>query len=76
MTATTPISYSDNDLKNMDCLNLELASTQLNDAISNSKNEAHTEAKKACIARLLCLCIRQYIIPTTDKTAASARHAR
>ena len=37
---TPPVLYSDNDLKAMDCMNLELASTRQNNAITQTKNNA------------------------------------
>lgn len=37
---TTPVLFSDNDLKAMDCMNLELASTRQNNAITQTKNNA------------------------------------
>lgn len=37
---TTPVLYSDNELKAMDCMNLEIASTRQNNAITQTKNNA------------------------------------
>ncbi len=37
---TQPVLYNDNDLKNMDCLGLELASTRSNNAINKTKANA------------------------------------
>ncbi|WP_410211119.1 hypothetical protein [Aquirhabdus sp.] len=37
---TQPVVYSDNDLKGMDCLGLELASTRTNNAINKTKANA------------------------------------
>ncbi len=37
---TPPVLYSDNELKAMDCMNLELASTRQNNAITQTKNNA------------------------------------
>ncbi|AXI02676.1 hypothetical protein [Aquirhabdus parva] len=37
---TQPVLYSDNDLKGMDCLGLELASTRTNNAINKTKANA------------------------------------
>ena len=37
---TSPVLYSDNELKAMDCMNLELASARQNNAITQTKNNA------------------------------------